>query len=159
MSDADRNLAALVAAHRWAVVKIPEDDRGPGFAYTVGLHQAFAHPELLMSGLPLDTLHAVLNDIASQVASGVRFADGETSADVLEDYSVAFRAIAPEAFGTYLGAAMRFYGAAPFPALHVLWPDRAGRFPWERGVDPWTRWAQPALSDGPEPTTMQAPSG
>ena len=139
------------------MVKVPEDDRGPGFAYTVGLFRRFGHPEVLVSGLDLDVLHDVLNDVGASVRAGARFQAGATSDDVLDGYPVAFRAIAPAAYGTYLGAGVRFYAGSPFPALHCVWPDRAGRFPWDAGVDDWTRWAQPALSDGPEPVRSRAP--
>jgi hypothetical protein len=158
MSQADAALRDLVERHGWAVVKVPEDDRGPGFAYTVGLTRAFGHPEVLISGLDLDLLHDLLNDVGAQVRDGARFAPGDDSDDVLEGYPVTFRAIVPAAFGTYLGAAVRFYGDAPFEALHCIWPDRAGRFPWDAGVTEWARWAQPALSDGPESVTFREPA-
>ncbi len=157
MSDADRRLAALAAERGWAIVKVPEDGRGPGFAYTVGLFRRFGHPEVLMSGLDPDVLHDVLNDVGASVRAGARFEAGTTSDDVLEDYPVASRAIAPAAYGTYLRAGVRFHGGAPFPALHCVWPDRGGRFPWDVGGDDWARWAQPALSDGPEPVTSRPP--
>ncbi len=158
MNNADAALRDLVERHGWAVVKIAEDDRGPGFAYTVGLARNYGHPEVLMSGLDLDLLHDILNDIGAQVRDGARFAPGDRSDDVLEGYSVAFRAIAAEAIPTYLGAAQRFYGDTPFAALHCLWPDRDGRFPWDAGVTEWARRAQPALSDGPEPVTFREPA-
>lgn len=158
MNDNHQQLEALVATHGWVVIKVPEDERGPGFAYTVGLFDAHAHPELFMSGLPLDSLHEILNDMAAQVVRGTRFAADVPTDDVIEGYAVVLRPIAPAALWYYLGAGLRFYGEVTFPALHVFWPDRAGRFPWDAGVDAWTRWAQPALSDGPERTTMHSPA-
>jgi hypothetical protein len=111
-----------------------------------------------MSGLKIELLHKLLNEIGAMVRSGARFEAGVSSDDVLEGYSVAFRAIAPEAFDTYLGAGARFYAGEPFPALHCIWPDRDGRFPWDGGVNEWARWAQPALSDGPESVTFREPA-
>ena len=158
MSEPRPSLDELVRRHGWAVIKVPEDDRGPGFAYTVGLYRAHGHPELFMSGLPLEALHAILNDMAAQVRAGAQFTADQRTGDVLEGYDVVLRAISPAAFDSYLGAGVRFYEDQPFPALHVYWPDRAGRFPWEAGVDAWTRWAQPTLSDGTAPTTTAPPA-
>lgn len=145
MSNADAALRDLVERHGWAVVKVPEGDRGPGFAYTVGLARSFDHPEVLISGLELDMLHGILNDISAQIRDGARFAAGEQSDEVLEGYPVMFRDISPAAFDTYLGAGVRFYKDVPFSALHCIWPDNTGRFPWDAGVHEWARWAQPVL--------------
>ncbi|MES3035270.1 MAG: DUF4262 domain-containing protein [Gemmatimonadota bacterium] len=158
MTNADVALRDLVERHGWAVVKISEDERGPGFAYTVGLSRSFGHPEVLISGLDLVVLQEILNEIGAKIRDGATFSAGHGSDDVLEGYPVTFREIAPAAFGTYLGAGVRFYGDMTFAALHCIWPDKAGRFPWDAGVVEWVRWAQPALSDGPEATTFDRPA-
>jgi hypothetical protein len=41
-----------------------------------------------------------------------------------------------------------FYGAGSFPALQLVWPDRAHRLPWEEGFDPDLWSFQPLLFHG-----------
>jgi hypothetical protein len=54
------------------VVKVFGDDEGPGFAFTIGLYQRFRHPELLVFGLPLDTMHLMLNGAGEAGGAGLR---------------------------------------------------------------------------------------
>jgi uncharacterized protein DUF4262 len=46
LDDHERKAVADVKKHGWHVLKVLEDDRGPAFAYTVGLYHSFGHPEL-----------------------------------------------------------------------------------------------------------------
>jgi hypothetical protein len=38
-----------VETHGFHVILVPEDDEGPGFGYTVGLHETLSQPEVLAS--------------------------------------------------------------------------------------------------------------
>lgn len=49
---------------------IPEDDLGPGFAYTVGLWHTYRSPELTMFGLDIHLMHELLNRLGDGVATG-----------------------------------------------------------------------------------------
>ena len=61
-----------VKAFRWHVMKVLEDNKGPGLAYTIGLQHSLQHPELNIVGLPADLSHLTLN-IAGQAKRGERF--------------------------------------------------------------------------------------
>ena len=121
----------LIAEHGWTVIIVPEDEAGPGFAYSVGLAERFGHPEVAISGLGHDVMHRLINDAAAVVASGTALQDGARTDALLEGYSCAVRAAAPSNFGDYFGEAQRYYRGQPFDAVQVFWPDRAGRFPWD----------------------------
>ena len=56
MTGGDAQMRDDIATYGWHVIKVLEDDEGPGFAFTIGLHQRFAHPELIVFGLPPDTI-------------------------------------------------------------------------------------------------------
>jgi len=45
----------------WHVTLIPEDDEGPGFAYSIGLYQSFKQPEVIMFGCPPELMHTLIN--------------------------------------------------------------------------------------------------
>jgi hypothetical protein len=138
-------------------VKVEPTEREPNYAYTVGLFKRFRHPEVIMFGLAPDVLHQILNGIGDRVRDGQRVSAPSVSSDILEGYECAFREVAPAARGAYMGAATEFYGHDDFPALHCIWPDREGRFPWDRGASVEFRRLQPMLSEGPEPYTHVRP--
>lgn len=83
--------------------------------------------------------------------SGRHFTAGGAHDDFLEGYEVTFRAVPPYQFAAWLGTGVRFYDGESFPALQLVYPDRAGRWPWQEGVAPAFRERQPILADEPEP--------
>lgn len=127
----DERTRDLIAEHGWAVIRVPEDEEGPGFAYSIGLTERFGHPEIAISGLPGDLLHRLVNDAAALIAGGERWAAGTRTDALLEGYACTVRAVVPPNVHTFLGAAVRYYGDEAFGAVQVFWPDRDGRYPWE----------------------------
>ena len=75
----------------WHIPKVLEDGRGPGFAYTVGLHHSFDHPELIVVGLSADVGHSVLNVAGDSIRQGARYSAGIESAAIFENRPCAFR--------------------------------------------------------------------
>lgn len=127
-----------VARIGWHVIAVRgRSGEDPEFAYTIGLFERFKHPELLMYGLPAETLHSVLNAIGRRIADGERFEDGQRIADVLEeDLDLAVRAVRGRTtYREHFGYALWFYGGDWFPAVQIVWPDPENRFPWDAGFD------------------------
>jgi hypothetical protein len=73
--DLERACVETVREHGWQVnlVGAGDGDDEPAFAYTVGLGHRARHPELVMSGLPSDLMHRVLNAMVERIAAGHRF--------------------------------------------------------------------------------------
>ena len=145
------SIAADIATYGWSVIKIEADDRGPGFAYTIGLHQRFEHPEVIIVGLRSATAHAILNDVGEDIRGGARYRVGEVCSTVLEGYDVTFRVVPVFQYPAYLGTASRFYGDESFSVVQLVYPDRDRRWPWQEGVSDEFRAAQPILADSPFP--------
>ena len=133
------------------VLKIGAEDDSPSFAYTAGLYRTFAHPEVIILGLGLDTMHQLLNDVAASVREGRRFAAGDVTDEILEGYDVTFRAIPERHYRPYLGWANWFNEGLAYPALQLIYPDRERRWPWELGVTESFRRNQPVLETEPVP--------
>ncbi|WP_158679815.1 DUF4262 domain-containing protein [Deinococcus sp. NW-56] len=145
--DFERELLSNIQTYGWAVVKVPEDEEGPGFAFTVGLWGNYNHPEMVMVGLDLDLMHHVLNLIGDAVQTGQQgFEDGQRSPELLEGYDCAFVRVAAGHFTEYLGTALWLYGQQPFEALQCVWPDSEGLYPWQDDFNPEWRELQPLLS-------------
>jgi hypothetical protein len=121
----------------WAVQLVDEGDSPsePAFAYTIGLHHSFGHPELIVLGQPKELMHAMLNIIGGRIRKGARYADGDSLDDVIEGYPVRLREVERrESFEAHVGYALWFYAGKPFRLFQVVWPDKHGRFPGEPRV-------------------------
>lgn len=143
----DEKLLADVAEHGWHVVHIPEDKQGPAYAFTIGLYLKYQHPELLVMGLPQEVAHRLLTMAVAQIAQGRVFQTEQAQPDLAEGLTCRFRPISLKRYREYLGYGIWFYRSLPepFPALQLVWPDRAGRFPGEAEFDPKFTYAQVML--------------
>jgi hypothetical protein len=122
-----------IQQHGWHVVLVPPEGASPGWAHTIGLHERFAHPELLVFGSEPRQLAALLNALGERVRSGVRFAAGTRDDGVLQGLGFAFRSVAKRWLAVFLGNAAWHYRSEDFGVLQGFWPDPAGRFPWDAG--------------------------
>ncbi len=150
LDDADLRVLADVADEGWHTRVVPADAEGPGHAFTVGLLRTFDHPELIAVGLPPPELPRTVNRLAERIRRGERFGEGDRADDVLEGRPVAFRRVAQRHVHAWLGDAVWYHGSARFPVLQAVWPDEAGRFPWEPWFDRRLRERQPILA-APQP--------
>lgn len=151
-------LTETIEAHGWAVVKIDADAQEPAYAYSVGLYKTFSHPEVIVFGLEVDVLQRIVNTIGGEVKARNRFEVTDSDDRVLEGYRCAFREVAAEAESAYMGLLIGYYGRQ-IPALHCIWPDREGLFPWQSGTSADFRARQPMLSEGPEAFAHAQPRG
>lgn len=145
-SSPEQKLVDDVREFGWHVVKVMHDRDGrPAWAYSIGLFHTFAHPEIIVFGLELETMHRVINDLGASVKQGRRYRDGEHDADLLDGYDAIVRTVFPLWLPETVGFAGWFYGGYSFPIMQLFWPDRDGAFPWQRECDAWVRDQQPRL--------------
>lgn len=141
-----QHVKEVIEEHGWWVGLLEEEEGQPSFAYTIGLFETFGHPELMVFGLPVGTMHGILNQCGALIRDGARFVDGSSSEDVLNGYTVRFRAVtAKESYAAYLGYASGFYAERDFSVLQCVWPDKAHRFPGEAGVASFMTEKQPLV--------------
>jgi len=115
----------------WSVMAVlpTDDDPGSPYAYTVGL-TAHAYPELVIAGLPPHIAHALLNDLASRVYDRAeRFHHGQHIPDLISGYDAVI-VDGPATEALHPGAAFAFYGPDRVRLQQIVWPDPAGRYPW-----------------------------
>lgn len=127
----------LIQKHGFMVQGVFGTDKAPEppFAYTIGLHQK-NRPEIIVFGLPPETAHQLLNTVARLLL------DRETALPKIREkltlpgwgvpaYLVSVPAVRAELYA--YGAATRSQQQATY--FQVVWPDKAGLFPWEPGAD------------------------
>lgn len=145
-SAADRKVLADVKTAGWHVVKVPEAEGTPGWAFSIGLHHTFGHPEVVVFGLPLEVMHEAINTLGAAVREGAIFEADTRHDDVaFAGVACAFRTVQRRWYAPFLGYATWFYRGKTFPALQCFWPDKAGRFPWEASGDSRVEQLQPLL--------------
>ncbi len=141
----DLRIAEDVLRHGWHVIMVPEDEVGPGFAYTIGLSHTHGTPELATFGLGVRTMHRMLNTLGDEAASGGRLSAGQEHQGVVAGGRVVLRDVDLRWYRVFFGRAIGFYRRPPFPVLQVAWPDAQGRLPWEEQVERSHRESQPQL--------------
>ncbi|WP_405786129.1 DUF4262 domain-containing protein [Streptomyces sp. NBC_01367] len=152
-AEADRvggRIIADVRRHGWHVVMVPEDEIGPGFAYTIGLAHTHGAPELCTFGRDVHEMHRMLNALGELAATGAAAADGQEHEGVVDGGPVRLRSVDMRWCRTFFGRAIGFYRRPPLPFLQVTWPDAGGRFHWEERAGEVHRASQPRLWLAPD---------
>ena len=130
----------------WTVLNIPEDQEGPGYAFTVGLWANCQHPELILIGQPPELMKSSLSAACQAIHEGKhRFSAGQTTQSVLSGHLCQFVPVPAPSYRDYLGYALWLYGNEEFPALQCVWADPQGRFPWHPDTPDHLREQQPIL--------------
>lgn len=148
LSALDAKVLREIHTDGWQITGVlaREADRGADFAYSIGFFHTMGHPEVILFGLPLDTCMRAVNVIGIDVQNGMRFVPGRVYDGILQKpHRCCFKEIDRRHHGDYVGYALWFYEADPFPLLQCVWSDQRGRFPWEEGCSDYCRLAQPLL--------------
>jgi len=145
----------------WNTTMIQSEDGEPEYAFTTGLWASYAHPELMMIGLPRQIAAKVLHGLSWKIREGERrFEPGGPYLHVLQDYPVYATAIDDQFQAAYLGGSVWYYYGHlgrkdSFPTLQLVWPDReSGAFPWDAGWPEHYVGLQPLLGPIPPLTTI-----
>ena len=145
----------LLAALAWAALGVltllwPNKEVGfSDWAYTIGLHHSYGHPELLLVGLEAPIAGAVIEVVARTVAEGRVIRAGD---EFTLDGGLELRAHAVDDLWCGMGdwfnlgrEVMSTWGLRWPESLQLVWSDAEGRYP-ERPGDPRWSFRQPLLT-------------
>ena len=140
----DQRILDDIEEFGWSDMSIFPTKEGDGlpFNYTVGFTLR-EHPELLIMGLNMETMHGLLGVIYEQVKSGTRFNPDTYYQFVIENHRVAFVEIT-DPLGEF-PMTMTRHLMGGFQALQLVWPDELDRFPWHEDFNPEYRQYQEVL--------------
>jgi hypothetical protein len=141
----DRNTIGHVEEHGWSVMQVPEDDLGPGWAFTVGLWHTHRQPEVAIFGLDIEAMKTCLNVLGRQTVDGWPPELDYERSHVIGGDPVLFKTIDLRWYKAFFGTAIAFYRRPPIPFLQVLWADSDERFPTDLDCEPTVRDRQPSL--------------
>ena len=103
----------------------------PTFAYTIGLF-GMGHPELVVTGVDMQTASGLLNELGDRIRAGANFIPGE----LITFDGWAHRVLVEEVPnpGEILLRANDHYQRPPeasVPAYQLTYDDKWGQFPWD----------------------------
>ena len=135
LDEKDAKLLETLEQWGWFVTKVAAADSKPAFAYSMGLYDNFKHPEIIIFGLELGTMHELINDAGKRIRQGHGYKEDQRYDDLLKGYECEFRMVKPIYYDGLLNYAIWYYNGSPFPVLQLVWPDQTGLFPWEDGFE------------------------
>jgi hypothetical protein len=142
----DLAVLADVAERGFHVVRSPEGSE-PALAHSIGLFHGYDHAEICVAGEPPGGGPSLVERLATAVQRGARLEPGAFVEDAPLGRPIAIVAVSPRQHAELLPLAVWYHGGARFPVVQAVWPDEAGRFPWERWAARDLREDQPILSE------------
>jgi hypothetical protein len=147
LDDHERSFVSKIREHGWFRTGILADDDGPGFSFTTGFWVNADHPELLMFSMKDEIAHDVFWDLFRDAKKGASLPVGRRTENAFGNAPAYVFRIAERQYRNFLGWSCWFYRGTDFPCLQIVWPDRAGIFPWEPGFDAGFDGLQPDLTE------------
>jgi hypothetical protein len=123
-------------------------DGVPNFAYTIGLWESLAAPELIIFGLRQDVIRGMLHNAVEEIRGGKMDFDRARWGTLLDGYCCESRPFHMAYHSGHLNFAnwyRRYRGqAGPVEAFQIFWPGVEDRLlPWEEGSHQSVGAAQP----------------
>lgn len=129
----------------WQVSLIEASAYQPSFAYTAGLTKSYGHPEIIMFGLSLKTMHLIVNDIGEFIKSGNLIKIEVVYSEFTSSGKTKFIPVDTRNISDYFGQAINFYGDVNFDAIQLVWTEGNNLFPWDISFNEDFRKKQPLL--------------
>lgn len=152
-NDYERSVIANVDRFGWHCTSVAASpgEASPAFSYTVGLQHAYGQPEFILFGLSSPVAHGILSTLADAARSGAMFPLDRPCDALVEGFDCVFLPVPRMQAEAYALSAVWFYGGQEFPLYQVIWPNRAGRYPWMPGYADDPAHAQPVLASAWSP--------
>lgn len=141
----DQKLLDDIKEFGWHCLSVDGDDEHQQFTYTIGLFQTFGFPELLIYGLDGNIAHEILTIAGNAAARGEPLNTSEPTDALLEGYSCVFVRVPIDEYPDHVGFARWYYECDSFPVEQIVWPSKAGLFPWHAEAPDAFRTKQPVL--------------
>jgi len=145
----DQKVLDDIAKFGWHCMHISAEGEQVGYSFTVGLFQTYGHPELVIFGLSSNVAHQILVIAADAAKSGTPIDLTQPTEALLNDFSCCFVEVPRSNYFEYVCIARWYYEGNGFPLYQIVWPSRAGLFPWHHQATPEFKLAQPVIGQVP----------
>lgn len=147
LDEHERSFVEKVREHGWFRTSVFGDNTGPGFSYTTGFWLGTGHPELIMFSMKDEIARDVFWDLFREAKGGSQLGAGRRTDAAFANLPAYAFSVAKKHYASFLGWSRWFYGGDEFSCLQIVWPDRAGVFPWQPGFDAHFSADQPDLTE------------
>jgi hypothetical protein len=130
--DAERKTLFDIKNHGLHIVHVFESEENPRFSYTVGLHENYLHPEVIIIGLKHELSQVLLNNMAYDIKNGKNLTVGEFHEGVLDDFLCYFGEVPKSEYKEFVGWAIWFYEGYDFSLVQCVYPTVGGKFVWDK---------------------------
>ncbi len=153
-AEEQQEILAAIDKDGWFGIAAEESEYGPAYEHTVGLQASCDHPEVIVFGLPFETMHDLLWAVYHSIREGRSFREEGEYGDLLQGFDCAFRRVHPGwhefLFETALWHREQMGAAGTLEVMQILWPDPQGRWPWDPRCDEAAGYNQLDLRAAPE---------
>lgn len=147
LDENEQSFVENIREHGWFRTSVFADEDGPGFSFTTGFWVNANQPEIIIFSTRDEIAHDVFWDLFRDAKGGSALPIGKRTDCVFANLPAYMFRVAKKHYGDFLGWSRWFYGGDDFPCLQIVWPDRAGRFPWEADFDAQFEGNQPDLTE------------
>lgn len=141
----EKGISDKVNEYGWQISLIESDGYNPSFAYTIGLFKTFSHPELIIFGLGTKLMAELLNIAGEKIKKGQTIQLDMDYDDFLVNYNCRFIKVNLDYYPDYLGYGSWFNRGNNYEVYQLVWPNKQGNFPWNKGDDEQFDFRQPLL--------------
>lgn len=146
LDEHEKDFTAKIRELGWFRTSVSGDEQSQQFSYTTGFWVSCQQPELIIFNLKTEVVHNVYWDLFRDAKAGITLPIGQRTDEVFGNFSAYAFPVAKRFYRDHLGWSRWFYGGDEFPCLQIVWPDRAGAFPWEDEYDKNFQADQPDLT-------------
>lgn len=143
----EQSFVAEIREHGWFRTGVFAETGHAGFSYTTGFWWSIGQPELIMFSVKHEIAHNVFWDVFRDAKASQILPIANRTDQVFGNLPAFVFPVAKRHYAEHLGWSRWFYGGDEFPCLQIVWPDRNGVFPWEKGFDDEFVDDQPDLTD------------
>ncbi|MEO1060032.1 MAG: DUF4262 domain-containing protein [Actinomycetota bacterium] len=132
-------VAAIIDLQGYAVEPVRADaDRGrPAYAYTIGVEDLLGHPELVAVGLDGEFASRLFTEFVDHLRSGGELPVSQPFVGMLGgELPCVLLPVDVGRHADWFAGAADHFSFRPFRMLQLVYPDAAGRFPWDPEADP-----------------------
>ena len=144
-NDYEARLLKAIETTGWFCTAVAGESPSQSFAYTIGLHHSFNHPELIVFGLTPQRAHTIISAIADRASERSFPRDEQTGVAKDNAESWMFLPVPKCRYEEFVLSGLWFYEDHDFPLMHLIWPDESSAFPISKGACLETIMSQPIL--------------
>ena len=112
----ERKILADIAEYGWHCMNVVEDDGHPPWSFSIGFHETWQYPELIIIGRSRATAHQMLSTIADELDANRRPDLIDPTPYIVLAISCRFIEVAAHHYSDYVGFARWYYrGSKHFP--------------------------------------------